>query len=105
YATWNDPSTGDGYVTDQSGFHVIGPDHDPNIIDHDPKDTRTPGNLSFAYAHNITFDGNIFEHLGAVAVDFGTGSKGNTISNNLFEDISSAAIQIGGVDIDLDAHP
>ncbi|MEO6846840.1 MAG: right-handed parallel beta-helix repeat-containing protein [Chthoniobacterales bacterium] len=105
YATWNDPSTGDGYVTDQSGFHVIGPNHDPNIIDHDPQDTRTPGNLSFAYAHNITFDGNIFEHLGAVALDFDTGSQYNTISNNLFEDISSAAIQIGGVDIALDAHP
>lgn len=98
HATWTNPSTGDGYVSDQSGFHLTGDTHVPNIIGHDENDTRTPGNVSFIFARNITFRGNIFEHLGAVGLDFDTGSQGNRITDNLFTDISSAAIQLGGID-------
>lgn len=103
-ATWLNPSTDEGYVTDQSGFHLVGPDHPDNDIDHDPNDVRTPGNVRFRFAHNIVLRGNIFEHLGAVGVDFELGCQNNTIVDNLFEDISSAAIQIGGVDV-VDHHP
>ena len=104
YATWLDPSGSNGYVADQSGFHLVGKDHVPNIIGHDSNDVRTPGNVRFLFAHNITFRGNIFEHLGAVGLDFDTGSQCNTIEDNLFEDISSAAIQLGGISED-DHHP
>ncbi len=103
-ATWMDPSRENGYVSDQSGFHLVGEDHDFNIIGHDPKDVRTPGNVQFRFARKITFSGCIFEHLGAVALDFDTGSQGNRIEGNLFEDISSAAIQLGGISKD-DHHP
>jgi hypothetical protein len=103
-ATWLDPSSSNGYVADQSGFHLVGDGHVPNIIGHDSNDARTPGNVRFLFAHNITFRGNIFEHLGGVGLDFDTGSQGNTIEGNLFEDISSAAIQLGGISTD-DHHP
>jgi GH141 insertion domain/Right handed beta helix region len=104
YATWLGPSTADGYATDQSGFHLVGPDHKSNIIGHDPDVVRTPGNVSFSYAQNITFEGSSFKHLGAVALDFGTGSQNVLIRNNSFSDISSAGIQLGGVQAQ-DHHP
>ena len=104
YATWLGPGTANGYATDQSGFHLVGPNHAPNSIGHDPDVVRTPGNLSFMYARNITFEDNTFRHLGAAALDFGTGSQNNRISNNVFSDISSAGIQLGGVGAE-DHHP
>lgn len=104
YATWTGPSKPQGYVSDQSGFYLAGTDYSPNIIGHDPDVSRTPGAVSFRYARNITFDGNTFSHLGGVGLDFDTGSQGNRVVNNLFVDISSAAIQLGGVTT-VDHHP
>jgi hypothetical protein len=97
HATWTGPSNAHGYVSDQSGFHVVGDEHYPNITGHVKDVTRTPGNLSFKYAKNITFKNNIFKHLGAVGLDFDIGSHNNQIVRNHFTDISSAAIQLGGV--------
>ncbi len=104
YATWMEPSTGDGYVSDQSGFHLVGNGHEPNIIGHDQNDERTPGNVKFIFARKIRFQDSLFEHLGAVGLDFNTGSQNNSIINNKFRDISSAGIQLGGIDI-VDHHP
>jgi len=104
FATWLSPSGPDGYVSDQSGFHLVGATHLPNVIGHDQNDARTPGNVKFSFARQITFRGNIFEHLGGVALDFDTGSQSNVIEQNLFEDISSAAIQLGGI-APADHHP
>jgi hypothetical protein len=104
YATWLAPNGPDGYVCDQSGFHLVGDGHGTNSIGHDPDVVRTPGNVSFVYAQNISFVNNAFTHMGAVALDFGTGSQNNQIVNNTFSDISSAAIQLGGVLVE-DHHP
>src|SRR6185295_5637312 len=104
YATWLAPSGPQGYAADQSGFHLVGDQHLPNIIGHDQQVIRTPGNLRFKYAHNVSFKGNRFEHLGGVGLDFDTGSQGNRITDNTFTDISSAAIQLGGVSA-VDHHP
>ena len=104
YATWLGPAGDDGYVSDQSGFRVTGAQNTPNIIGHNQHVTRTPGNLRFEYARNIVFTNNRFTHLGAVALDFGTGSQDNTIARNTFSDISAAAIQLGGVGA-IDARP
>ncbi len=104
YATWLQPSTSEGYAADQSGFHLVGPDHLPNIIGHDPHDARTPGNVRLRFAQHIEFLHNAFTHLGAVALDFDTGSQFNVIADNSFEDISSAAIQMGGI-TRADHHP
>ncbi|MDR3476781.1 MAG: hypothetical protein P4M14_01965 [Gammaproteobacteria bacterium] len=114
YATWLDinsttnssPSSSSGYVCDQSGFHLLGTNHSAtlNIIGHDQNVTRTPGNVSFIYAQHITFANNTFQHLGAIGLDFDTGSEFNQIVNNIFNDISGAGIQIGGVSPQ-DHHP
>lgn len=104
YSTWLGPSSMDGYVSDQSGQLLVGSNHMPNVIGHDQYLVPTPGNLSFTFANNITFYGNIFQHLGAVGLEFGYGSNHNTIDSNLFTDISSSAIQIGGV-TPTDSHP
>ena len=104
HATWLGPSGPNGYAADQSGFHLVGEGHQPNIMGHDPNVVRTPGNVRFEFARHITFARNTFVHLGGVALDFATGSQDNLIVDNHFEDISSAAIQVGGVDRD-DHHP
>lgn len=104
YATWLDPSGPNGYAADQSGFHLTGTGHEPNLIGHDQDVTRTPGNVRFKFARGIAFVGNDFEHLGAVGLDFDTGSQKNEIVGNRFEDISSAAVQLGGVSA-IDHHP
>lgn len=104
YATWLGPNSSDGYVSDQSGFHLVGPDHKPNIIGHDPDVVRTPANVQFRYARQIEFRRNIFRHLGGAGLDLDTGSQGNTVADNLFMDISSAAVQLGGVSR-IDHHP
>ncbi len=103
YATWMGVSGPQGYADDQTGFRVTGPDQ-PQTFEHAEFTTRTPGNLRFAYARHVTIRGNRFRHLGAVGVDFGTGSQHNTIAGNGFRDISAAAIQLGGVDA-IDHHP
>jgi len=103
YATWTGVSGPRGYADDQTGFHVTGP-HQPQTFEHAQFTTRTPGNLRFSYAHDVTIRGDRFRHLGAVAVDFGTGSQHNTIAGNVFRDVSAAAIQLGGVDA-IDHHP
>lgn len=104
YATWLGSSSSEGYVADQSGQLLIGPDHSPNYIGHDQNVVPTPGNLPFTFANNIAFYGNIFQHLGAVALQFGYGSSSNKIDSNLFTDISSSAIEIGGATA-TDSHP
>jgi hypothetical protein len=104
YATWLDPGKPQGYVSDQSGFHLVGSEYKPNSIGHYSDVVRTPGAIRFRYARNITFDRTIFSHLGGAGLDFDTGSQGNRVVNNLFMDISSAAIQLGGVSQD-DHHP
>ena len=104
YATWLAPNSSDGYALDQSGFHLVGFNHTANTIGHDHNVVGIPGNLSFLYAQNITFENNAFAHMGAIALNFGTGSQNNEIINNTFSDISAAAIQVGGIAAE-DHHP
>jgi hypothetical protein len=104
YATWYAPNSSDGYALDQSGFHLVGTDHEPNTIGHDPNAVGIPGNVSFLYAQNVTFEDDAFAHMGAIALAFGTGSQNNEIVNNTFFDTSAAAIQLGGIAAE-DHHP
>ncbi|NCC24808.1 MAG: right-handed parallel beta-helix repeat-containing protein [Deltaproteobacteria bacterium] len=111
YATWLGPSGGQGYVTDQSGAHLVGRQA-TNIIGHIWPNTLgcaerlvlTPGNLGFTYARKIEFVFNVFEGLGAAALNCGTGCQGLIVRNNRFTDISSSAVQIGGIG-EVDHHP
>jgi hypothetical protein len=103
YATWMGVSGNQGYADDQTGFHVTGPNQ-PQTFEHAEFTTRTPGNLRFAYDHDVTIRNDVFSHMGAVAVDFDTGSQHDTVADSRFSDISAAAIQLGGVDV-VDHHP
>ncbi len=103
YATWTDPAV-NGYVSDQSGFHLVGAGYPVNVFGHVQEPVRTPGNVRFSYARNITFKEAVFMHLGGVGLDFDTGSQGNSIESCLFTDLSSAAIQLGGI-TRIDHHP
>ena len=104
YATWLDPSSGNGYVADQSGFILIGSNHQPNYVGHDQHVVPSRGNVSFRYAKNILFYGNIFQHLGGVGLHLVAGCENTAIKSNLFTDISSSAIILGGVS-ETDARP
>ena len=105
YATWLAPNSSEGYALDQSGFCLLGPDHADNTIGHDPNARGHPRQFEFLhYARNISFENNAFAHMGAIALNFGTGSQNNEIANNTFSDISAAAIQVGGIAWE-DHHP
>ena len=104
YATWLEPNTNNGYVTDQSSYILMGDGYLPNTIGHQQITYKTLGNVTLQYAHSITFTGNTFTHLGGVALDLDTGSQNNTIINNTFTDISSTALQVGGLS-PIDARP
>jgi hypothetical protein len=103
FATWMGVSGRQGYADDQTGFHVTGANQ-PQTLEHAEFTTRTPGNLRFAYDRDVTIRDSAFRHLGAVALDFDTGSQQDTIQSSHFSDISAAAIQLGGVDA-VDHHP
>jgi hypothetical protein len=103
YATWSGPST-DGYVSDQSGNFVKGPGYSPNLYGHHKIVYSTPGNVNLTHARAITFEKNVFSHLGGVGIWLGTGSQDNLVVDNTFTDISSAAIQVGGVDLRTDVR-
>lgn len=104
HATWLAPSTPEGYAADQTGFRLVGAGHPSNLSGHDPNLVRTPGNVRFKFARNISFVRNSFVRLGAVALDFDTGSQFNRVIGNRIHDISSTGIQLGGVDV-IDHHP
>ncbi|MEI8355347.1 MAG: right-handed parallel beta-helix repeat-containing protein, partial [Deltaproteobacteria bacterium] len=103
HATWFGPNR-DGYVSDQSGNFVKGPGYLPNLNGHQKIVYSTPGNVQLNYARGITFENNVFSHLGAVGIWLGTGSQDNLVINNTFTDISSAAIQVSGVDLQVNVR-
>jgi hypothetical protein len=60
--------------------------------------------VRFRFARHITFSGNSFMHLGGAGIDFDTGSQNNSIVGNALSDISSSAIELGGINV-VDHHP
>lgn len=104
YATWMAPSGSNGYAADQSGFRLTGHGHQPNLIGHDPDAIPTPGNVHVEHGAEVTFMHDDFLHLGGAGLSFGDGSKHDVVVGNRFDDISSAAVQLGGVRI-ANAHP
>lgn len=97
YATWYGPNSANGYASDQSGNMLMGDQYQPNAIGHQKYTYSTPGNVTLRNAQYISFVGNTFQHLGGVALSLQAGSQNNLIQGNRFLDISSSAIQIGGV--------
>ena len=103
HATWNGPNT-DGYVADQSGNFVRGPGYQANLTGHQKIVESTPGNVNVRWARGITFENDVFAHLGAMALWFGTGAQDSAVVDSTFTDVSSSAVQVGGVDLDVNVR-
>ena len=86
HATWLQPSGAVGYVEQQSG----------SIHSFNGSAESTPANIQLTRCSSLVFSDCSFMHLGAVAMDISGGAHGNTVDSCLFEDVSAAAVQIGG---------
>ena len=91
HATWLEPSTDMGLAHAQAQTLHAGENYELRQI---------PGTIVFSDSSHIVFEENVFEHLGATGLEFGTGSKDNLISNNRFRDISCSAVSIGSIEWD-----
>ncbi|HEY3841171.1 MAG TPA: fibronectin type III domain-containing protein [Bryobacteraceae bacterium] len=107
YATWLRPSGPEGFSEIQANYTLTGPNAwavqglctlVPNGTCPYGAWTKTPGNVSFAEAHDVQFREDAFVHLGAAALDFGNGAQGNRVEGCIFTDISANGIELGGVD-------
>lgn len=107
YATWLRPSGPEGFSEIQANYTLTGKGAwavqglcklVPNGGCPYGAWTKTPGNVSFAYAHNVQFIADAFTHLGAAGLDFGNGAQNNRIEGCIFTDISANGVELGGVD-------
>ncbi|HEY3915594.1 MAG TPA: fibronectin type III domain-containing protein [Verrucomicrobiae bacterium] len=108
YATWLYPCSGEGFSEIQANYMVTGPDGyaTQGLGDLVPNGqqpfgawTKTPGNVSFGYGHQIQFIGDDFMHLGGAGLELGHGSQSNLVQGCVFTDISANGIELGGVDL------
>ena len=106
YATWLEPSSGNGYSAFQAGTFLSGKDAYRNQGACDSTKAscpyaaydQIPGNVSFHNDQRIAFDGNTFTHLGAAGLALGDGSQHDVVAGNAFTDTSGSGLTIGGVD-------
>lgn len=127
HTTWLRPSSKWGYADQQSGAHIVGT-YDPpadyltSCQDGCPEfeETRNewwqvPGAVQVSAAQHVTFDGNVFDQLGSVALGVGMdsnahatgvgyGTSGISILGNTISDTAGSGIVVGGVQPDAH-HP
>ncbi|NUQ30743.1 MAG: right-handed parallel beta-helix repeat-containing protein [Acidobacteriaceae bacterium] len=121
HTTWMGPSSPEGYASQQSGSYLTG-----RAIAYpaDPLSTckfgcpefesvrnewqQMPASVQVSAAERITFDGNVFAHLGQYALGIGNdadamlsgiglGTGDITVTANVFTDLGGGAILAGGV--------
>ncbi|WP_328891579.1 galactose-binding domain-containing protein [Streptomyces sp. NBC_00316] len=108
YATWLDPSSRAGFSDVQDNLRITGDDpaHPQATCTFGTCPfgslSREPGNIQFTAAHNINFEDNTFNHLGAAGLVLEYGSRHNTVEGNTFADISGNGIILGNT---TDPHP
>ena len=121
YTTWLGPSTNQGYASQQSGSYIKG------LSPYYPKDplkscthgcpdfesvrnewSQMPASVQVSAAHRITFDHDIFAHLGQYALGIGNdsdatlsgtglGASDIMVEASVFTDDAGGAILAGGV--------
>jgi len=121
HTTWLGPETQDGYASQQSGSFLAGRAvaYPANpLVDckfgcpafETVRNTwsQMPASIQIAAADRITFDDDIFAHLGQYALGIGNDADANltgaglgtsdiTITRNVFTDLAGGAILAGGV--------
>ncbi|GBG08959.1 putative carbohydrate-binding protein [Paenibacillus agaridevorans] len=94
YATWLQPNGPHGYREIQAN---IMPPLDYRMSFHSYDDRKVPANVTVSGGHQIRFERNTFEHLGAVGLNVDYGAKNNVVRGNIFQDISGNAIMLGDI--------
>jgi len=106
HATWLRPSR-IGLADVQANYvqHML------NIVDRlgtvnnvHNEDLKSPANVICRTGKHIRFERCTFAHLGGAGLDLEYGSSDNVVSGCRFHDISSTAIQVGGIERS-DHHP
>jgi hypothetical protein len=111
-ATWNDPSSNAGFADVQDNLRLTGDDpaHPQATCTFGTPPgscpfgslTREPGNVQWHAAHDVTFAGNTFTHLGAAGLVLEYGSRNNTVEGNVFTGIAGSGLILGDT---TDPHP
>jgi len=110
YATWLQPSGGEGFPEIQANYMVTGQGGyaTQGLCKLAPSGdcpygawTKIPGNVSFIYDNNIQFLNDAFVHLGAAGLTLGNGSQSDLVQGNVFTDISGNGLGLGDVNLPL----
>ena len=121
HTTWLGPSTNEGYASQQSGSYLTGRAADypsdpltmcthgcPNFESVRNEWNQMPASIQVSAARAITFDRDVFAHLGQYALGIGNdsdatlsgtglGTSDITVMANVFTDDAGGAILSGGV--------
>jgi len=121
HTSWLGPSSPEGYANQQSGAYLAGvtPDYPVDPIANCSWGCRAfetrrnewsqvPAAVQVAAAERVTFDQDVFAHLGQVGLGIGNdaatnasgvglGARSITVARSVFTDLSAGAIVAGGV--------
>ncbi len=121
YTSWMEPSSPEGFASQQSGSFLTGKAaaYPANVLEvcktgcpefETVRNTwhQTPAAVQFAAAEHIALTGNVFAHLGQYALGIGNDKNANfsgqglatadiVVSRNVFTDLAGGAISSGGV--------
>jgi hypothetical protein len=105
YFTWPGPNDGNGYVSEQNGYRCRPGDTVSGGCSVDSGGSTfvgatgpMDGALTFAGAgtcKNLTFDHNLFTHIGSRPLFFQAGCQNVTLTGNDFQDNGGGAVQFG----------
>jgi hypothetical protein len=106
YATWLTPSSPEGFSEIQAGYTITGKTGyaTQGLCQFVAGGTcpyaswtKEPGNVSVT-GQRVEFSDDVFAHLGAAGLEFGTGTKDSAVRGSVFTDISGNGVEVGGVD-------
>lgn len=92
YTGWTRPNDNDGFAEVQANFHLIGTGGIWGL-----PWTKIPANIDVQNSQDISFERDIFTHLGAGGLNFGGGSKNNSVVGSQFNDISGTGLMLGEI--------
>lgn len=87
---WWTPSTPTGYPAIQAGFTASQPSGKQRLA--------MPGNVVLRNAHDVVFERNRLEQLGATALTLVQGCKRTRVVGNVVRDVSGGGIYLGDID-------
>ena len=89
YSGWTQPNDNDGFADLQANFHMLGTGGFSGPW------TKIVSAVDFGNARSVVFERDVFTHLGAAGLNFGSGSQNNSIIGNHLYDISGNGLMVG----------